>query len=428
MERNLLSDKLKRILPVLCGAAVILCVASGAYYIFSSAGPIKGVRQVEGVVTGGALGAAVDVRAEASALVKGCATSEYHPTCYDDAIPKLMDKLTMEQAFDVTRAVQDMDPLYSYCHVLGHKLASIETAKDPTKWKDVVVRSPQGLCSNGSIHGAFQERFRQETISEADLPAFKKEVDDVCENRSAWHPTPIQQASCYHALGHLLMYVTGGEIHKSVALCQELAIKEGGRRDYQQLCYDGAFMQVFQPLEPDDFALIKGKVPAVADMAEYCKDFLGKQRQPCWSESWPLIRDTVLTSAGLTQFCTNKNLLTSEDKDRCFVGMFYVAMAQFQLNSTKMAELCGGLAIDRQPVCYANGASRLIETDFRNVQKAISLCKSGPTEPIRSGCYSELVKYSTYDFPSGSPEQAELCQSLPGEWKQQCVDRVRQSQ
>ncbi|MEZ4200780.1 MAG: hypothetical protein R3B69_04370 [Candidatus Paceibacterota bacterium] len=89
------------------------------------------------------------------------------PKCYDEEIPKLMDAgMSMEDAFAVTATIQDLDPSYQYCHVLGHELSAKETAKDPSRWKDVVARSPLGMCSNGGVHGAFQERFRVEHFDE----------------------------------------------------------------------------------------------------------------------------------------------------------------------------------------------------------------------------------------------------------------------
>jgi len=93
-----------------------------------------------------------------------CQSETYSPGCYDREIPKLMDYISMEDAFKVTSIVQGEDKTYTYCHVLGHKLAAREIDKDPSKWKEVVTRCPSGICSNGCIHGGFQEKFRSETF------------------------------------------------------------------------------------------------------------------------------------------------------------------------------------------------------------------------------------------------------------------------
>jgi hypothetical protein len=101
----------------------------------------------------------------AKQIVAICKNKNHSNLCYEKEIPKLMDKpysLSMENAFQVARQVQIADTSYNFCHVLGHKLSAKETKKDPTLWQQVIGRCPQGVCSNGCIHGAFQERFRTE--------------------------------------------------------------------------------------------------------------------------------------------------------------------------------------------------------------------------------------------------------------------------
>jgi hypothetical protein len=198
-----------------------------------------------------------------------------------------MDFISMEDAFQVTGLVQQEDPTYQYCHVLGHELAAREVKKNPDGWKDVVSRCPSGMCSNGCIHGGFQERFRAESFTDQQITSIKPDLKVICEDRASWHPTGLEQASCYHALGHLTMYLTSGEVGRSLPLCDELSLKSSVR-DYRQLCYDGVFMQIFQPLEPEDFALVHGKQPIKETFGAYCDNYSGTQRGSCISEGWPL--------------------------------------------------------------------------------------------------------------------------------------------
>ncbi len=194
----------------------------------------------------------------AKQVISKCQNEKYKPGCYDREIPKLMDYISMEDAFKVTQTVQGEDKSYPFCHVLGHKLAAREIDKDPSKWKEVVTRCPSGVCSNGCIHGGFQERFRAENFTDAQIQTLLPDLINLCEDSPNWHPTGLEQGSCYHALGHLTMYLTSADINKATSLCKEIGVKKDGR-DFSQLCFDGSFMQIYQPLEPEDFALIKGK-------------------------------------------------------------------------------------------------------------------------------------------------------------------------
>lgn len=363
---------------------------------------------------------AISLDKYAEDIVKECASAPYKPTCYEDKVPKLMDFISMEQAFEVTRFIQDKDKSYAYCHVLGHELSARETAKDPDKWKDIIPRCPSGLCSNGCIHGAFQERFRTETLDDNQIEAFKPDFIDICEPRLGWNPTGLEQGTCYHALGHLLMYITGADIKKSIKLCEETSIKKDGR-DWSALCFDGAFMQIFQPLEEEDFVLIAGKEVKKDELVSFCSKFTGEKRISCWSEGWPLFRNEIMEPAGLVKFCSGSLLKNEYEQGSCYGDLFYVLTAQFQFDLVKLKNFCSGLPSLRMNQCFANSASRMIETDYRNIPLVIDWCSGVSSAQGKEACFQELIRYSTYNFHAGSQEFFQLCNGLPEPWKTQCL-------
>lgn len=354
---------------------------------------------------------------EANKIIDICAKESYGPSCYDREIPKLMDYISMEDAFRVTSIVQEKDKTYSYCHVTGHELSAREVQKDPDKWKDVVSRCPTGMCSNGCLHGGFQERFRAETFSDEEIEKLKPDLETLCEKRDSWNPTGLEQASCYHAIGHLSMYLTNADINRSINLCEEVAIKLNGR-DYSQLCFDGAFMQIFQPLEPEDFALIAGKEVEKEKLYSFCHKFEGKKRDSCWTEGWPLYRSELAEPKGLVDHCSK-----ADDANRCYNAIIYVMTAQFGLDSDKVFKYCSGLPDTRSGRCFANAASRMIEVDYRNAQKAIGLCEAGSDFDKNSECLNELLMYSTYNYHVNSEPFLKLCNGLPDPWKLRCLDQ-----
>ena len=356
----------------------------------------------------------------AQEIVEKCSTASYKQTCYEEEIPKLMDFISMEDAFQVTRLVQDKDTSYQYCHVLGHELSAKETAKDPSKWKEVIPRCPSGLCSNGCIHGAFQERFRSETLSNGEIDALKPDLAEICEPKKNWRPTSLEQATCYHALGHLLMYISGANLDKSTQICGGVSKKSDGH-DWSKLCYDGAFMQIFQPLEDEDFVLVAGKQPKKEELASFCRRFDGQKKVACWGEGWPLYFEDLLKPSGLVNFCSKSLLTDPGDQDQCFMGLFYVMTAQFQFDLEKMTVYCNSLPAQWMNMCFANAASRLIETDYRNIPKVISFCGSIGSAEAENACYWELIKYSTYNFHPNSHEFFQLCNGMPEPWKSQCL-------
>jgi hypothetical protein len=357
----------------------------------------------------------------AQEVFEACANSEQHrPVCYEEKIPKLMDNISMVDAFKVTRIVQDLDPDYTYCHVLAHKLSAREVQRDPENWKDVVSMCPTSMCSNGCLHGGFQEKFRAEFFSEEEMRKIIPDLVTLCEKRGAWEPTGLEQASCYHALGHLTMYLTNAEINRSMDICDEVALKEGGR-DYRQLCYDGAFMQIFQPLEPEDFALIEGKEIDKSEYESFCSGFDGMKEGSCRSEGWPLFLKELYNPSELVKFCSKSG--SESETNRCYGALIYVLAAQFKLNSDKIFNYCSGLPEPVSGRCFANSASRMIEVDARNIDRSVDLCRRGSKFDKNNQCYKELVFYSSYTFRAGSEDFLKLCNTLPSPWNEECFGK-----
>ncbi len=365
-------------------------------------------------------------RSAAVAIVDVCADEDYRPSCYDEEIPKVMDEgFSMEDAFAVTRVVQELDPSYQYCHVLGHELAAKETAKDPERWKDVVARAPLGVCSNGAIHGAFQERFRVESMEGHDLSEIEGELIGICEPRDGWTPTGMGEATCIHALGHLTMYVTGAEIEQSLELCDRL-VPDSQNDSKEQLCYDGAFMQIYQPLEPEDEALIAGKeIETKEEAIAFCGGFEGAARGSCVIEGWPLFLDELDNPATAVGYCDRAGTDPFQ-RDRCLSGIFFRAMAGANLSDTWALEFCPNVESPYQGKCFGESAARLIETDDRNVARALDLCAEASARGFTDGCYDKLLQYSIFVFDLGSERFYELCNGMPNTWKAACLNQVPQ--
>lgn len=353
----------------------------------------------------------------AKEIFQKCQTSSYKPTCYEEEVPKLLDKISLEDTFKVTGLIQNEDQQYVYCHVLGHKLSTEETKKDPAKWKEVISRCPAGVCSNGCIHGAFQERFRTESLPDAKIEDLKSELGGVCEQRVGFSPTSLGKATCYHALGHLTMYITEANIKKSLVLCDDLAKKKNGS-DFSPLCFDGVFMQIYQPLEPEDFDLISGKAPNKDNVEKFCSIYESESLASCWSEAWPLFWQEIKKDPNeLVNFCYHLN---KDLQEGCLRDLFYVLSAQFNFDQDKIKDYCLKLPKQHQGQCFASTASRMIETDYRNIERSISFCKQAVDEASQNECFEELLLYADYNFHKGSLEQKALCASLPPSFKSRC--------
>lgn len=358
----------------------------------------------------------------AGEIIEKCKPTSYHPACYDEEVPKFISIISMEEAFEVTGMIQDQDPSFAYCHVLGHKLSSLETAKDPSKWIDIIPRCPaNGMCSNGCLHGALQERFRSESLSDQQIEDVTPDLKITCEARNGWKPTPLDQAICYHGLGHLIMYITDANFEKSLMIC-DLIGKKGDGRNFSGVCYEGVFMQLFQPLEPEDFALAEGKSPERKKLKDFCTQFNTKQQQQaCWEEAWPLYREEVKTAQGIVNFCNNSP--NPAQIDHCFEMLFTGAAQNVNFDSKTITKLCSQIPLQRRGQCFASGARGMTQADKKFTDKAIQLCHQAQPSSIDEECFKILVDFSAYDFKSGSEDFLRLCNGLPDPWKDKCLNR-----
>ncbi len=353
----------------------------------------------------------------AKRVIARCASASFKPACYDEEIPRLMNRISMEDAFIVTKLVQKQDPKYLYCHVLGHKLSYKETEKDSTKWKDVVARCPTTMCNNGCQHGAMMKRFNSETLTDEQIDEIKPDLASVCEPRGSWKPVEVERSMCYHALGHLGMYVTGAKIDRSIDLCKNITHKTDGR-NYEQTCTEGVLMSLYQPLEPEDQALVKGVTPKKEDVPAFCNALAGEARDACFRESWPLFLDEIQKPEGLLKFCS----YTKDENARwkCTLTSMNILTVYLVIgndsNLNRLNEFCMALPQPDRSWCFGGAAARLLQIDPAYVPKSIEVCEFAK-DP---GCWKSLGNMIGTTYTEGSSERKKACLLLPPARQSSC--------
>ncbi len=356
-------------------------------------------------------------------ILKRCAEEEFKPDCYDREVPKLMEDLSLEEAFDVLRLIQAEDRQYLFCHVAAHEIADIETKKDPSRWMDVVARCPVTMCNNGCPHGAIMQRFQTEVLSAEQIALALPDLKDVCEPREGWSPTEVERSMCYHSIGHVAMYITGADVPKSLELCQEIGTKDDGR-NYYQTCIQGVFMIIFQGIEPEDFALVAKIKPEKEEVNEFCGQFSGDELFACRLETWPLFIDEIRKPEGLVRFCS----FTDDPwgKTWCFGVGLTVLTPQFigsggDAGVEKISDYCLDLPEARQKQCYGDASSRLVQIDPQYTDEAFALCRLAETYGRAEACYHNLLFYSRYSFHPDSEAFRNYCSYFDEERKNKCL-------
>lgn len=375
------------------GGVVILAVAAalGAFFFFSSA--------------------SADTETMAQNIVDLCSKENDHQACYEREVPPLYGKYTIPQLFDVIRGIRQKDTTYQFCHVLAHKLGQEAVLADPDDWISLMpLNPPDGMCSNGFMHGVTLGLFRNSVLDdetiERNIPNFSR----ACEPNAKWQPSSLDQAICYHGLGHLFMFITDANIPKALDVCKRVSQSPTG--DYSRVCREGVFMQIYQPLEPDDFELLESlpEKPTKENYRRLCSVYGDEDEGACLREAWALSRESVMSGGkGIAAFCSGQP--NSTEEDRCYESGLTLVGRQTQNDPDHAAELCTTLPQKRQLQCYIIVAQAFIEEDRSQSDVAMSVCAKAPGSMAES-CARELLARSTFLFGQNSPYRDRFCASL----------------
>jgi len=339
--------------------------------------------------------------------------------CYEKRVPDLYPDMPMRAVFDVIREIRHKDPSYQFCHVLAHKLGERIVAEDPSRWIEVMSMNPEdGLCSNGFIHGIIVGRFRDDVLDDERLRSVIPDFARACEPREDWQPTPLDQAICYHGMGHLYMFITNADYERSLETCD--ATTQSATGNFMRVCREGVFMQTYQPLEPDDFALIEllPEKPGVENYRRICAQFPRDEDEgACLREAWPLFRESLFEPGGAAQFCSGQP--NEDEKDACYDSVFAIVGRQSLSDADKAVRVCSTVPSEEKLKCFSSVAGAILEEDRASGQGAIDFCERAGEE-LSPRCLRVLADRARFVF-GDTPYRTSFCALLPDDLAGRCT-------
>lgn len=348
----------------------------------------------------------------AAQIMIGCEESPYRSTCYNELIPKYFNKVGMVDSFKLIRKVQQSDKAYGYCHLAAHEVARQAVEKNRLGWKSVLNQCPQdGMCANGCLHGALITRFigAESGMSRVEIDEAIGELEGICEPRSDWDPSPLDRGNCYHGLGHLSMYMTLGDIHESIKICNRFS--EGTEGDMNALCYGGVFMQLFQPLEPEDVAMVAHIDVSRENFVDFCNQFpQGGGRTECFERGSMLFPRATTDGPTMKHFCE-----LSKDKqiiESCYIMVFSLVGSGSDYDTDRIKSICDTVEEVRRGDCYGLAAINMIDADSNFISRIPEICKATGDEDTESACFARIAWYVPYRFNSGTDNFDSLCDVL----------------
>jgi hypothetical protein len=152
-----------------------------------------------------------------------------------DKLLALFDAHDPTSIFTVLNTVADNEALSQNCHEIGHDLGhkAYELYGFSTAMTLNIPGHPSyphmgDLCAGGYMHGILEELL----IHQPDL---KNTIGTICST------IPVQNRdSCFHGIGHGLMFVNNRDVPTSLADCQQLQ-----KISDQAHCFEGVWMEMF---------------------------------------------------------------------------------------------------------------------------------------------------------------------------------------
>ena len=351
-------------------------------------------------------------------IVADCARVQGdHAACYETEVPQLYPKLSVPQIFNIVRDIRQNDPSYQFCHVLGHKIGERVVAEDPSKWLDAIPLNPSdGMCSNGFIHGVIGGRFRADVLDSTTTDSLIPDFSKACAPRSNWQPSDLDRAICYHGMGHLFDFITNANLPKALDLCSKVTPSE-----FSRVCVEGVFMQIYQPLEPDDYQLIAQMPdkPGTTTVRSFCNAFGSPEYVgACLRESWPFFRDGIFDGTGIKAFCSGQPNQT--ETDACYTSATTIIGRILLGQSDRVVTACEQLPTDRQVGCFTVSAQAILEENRNNAHDAIALCERAPGS-LAAECEANLSNRAQFIFGNNLNEYNAFCSSLPMSLRATCL-------
>lgn len=252
---------------------------------------------------------------------------------------------------ELERRIRELPQLAGMCHALTHTLghAAFDAAGG-----DVTKALLQGdeVCGNGYTHGVIETALADSTDPARDMLR-------IC--------APEQSGSCFHGVGHGLMFATGMSVEASLDLCEGAPTSVLAGR-----CGEGVFMQLFSA----DLAAGHGaksnaefRLPTSGEIAGLC----GAVRRQFAANCWFYAPTVYLTEhegdfTGALQWCR----VNGSGIDMCAKGVGSRAI-KFHPDDVRIADGTCWAAGSLRDHCY-RGMGSYWSVHWKGERDAINVC------------------------------------------------------
>lgn len=332
-------------------------------------------------------------------------------TCYGSQFATLVTSRDFDTALTTLHLVQDMDGKTRDCHLIAHRMASAQVAKNPSLWQEFLGQVTASECIGGFIHGAIETHRR-------DNPSFvvnEQTIPQVCELTTKNQGTGY----CVHMFGHILLVETQHDIPQAIDICAKLGEK------VQFNCYTGSFMENITRDNLVDHGLAE-HVPyneeSAKNQEKVCNQFTGEKAKACWQEITHYYTHLADHDPKrlYEEFCSRAD--SEPSQDACFLhGVTFIAGKPDLDEDIDMDNLCNPFSGEDQKRavrCINTIIFVLTNSSPKFAETVIHLCSKGLSQDNQKGCFKSLGQRLSKLV--SSDEMHSLCTPVPDEYRNFC--------
>lgn len=152
-----------------------------------------------------------------------------------DTLLAMLDPKDSKTIFKVINTIQLDKNLRQNCHDIAHdigheayKMYGFSGSMNFKNGSSLSSASVQDICAGGFVHGLLEEAAES-------LPDFEKDFNLLCDTVEI-----KEKDSCYHGVGHALMFLYKRNTELSVETC-----KKTNEQRYVNRCFEGVWMELF---------------------------------------------------------------------------------------------------------------------------------------------------------------------------------------
>lgn len=306
-----------------------------------------------------------------------CSQNKSSAQCLHVAARDFVNHFTLEKILDVFEKSESQPEFFASCHSALHFVGQ-EYYKKINNVSKALLKCT-AVCFEACSHGVLEGYLAEKNVAlDSDL-ALKEEVLKICNKKEA-NKNPALFNQCLHGLGHALMFVSDGDLPRSLKLCD--ALENHRKRDW---CYSGVFME--------------------NSTSSTNKDHPSKY----------LNTDDPLYPC---------NTLDEKYLDMCYTlqGLYFAKLADYDVEKT--AEFCTRVPSDYQIGCFrAIGQERVGHTqDLNKIKQGCHLIKG---KDYLEACLQGVLGALSARYAGNSKLLIEFCSILDQDNKRSCYNTMR---